>query len=305
MYNLYFRKSQNNLITAVEKPFKNEEELEKYIIDTKEIFADIFILKRQIRAGTDIPDIIGVDKDNNIVIIENKNTQVTEDILPQILRYAVWAETNPDSIRAMWAEAKHRPEDIEIEWDNIDIRIIVLAPSIKLSVPRLLRKINYNVELIEVRRFVIGNKESILLNKLEAEPDTRTRSVKGLEVYDKEFYKQQRNSKSVDEFYRIINEIDKIVKKKKMRLEIKFNKNYMGFKFGFPNVFGVEWLGTKSLGLFFMVSFENYKKIKRISPYNMEYNERWKQAKIRCDKNVNIKRLEKVYEMVYKIFIEK
>jgi len=115
MYNLYFRKSQNNLITAVEKPFKNEEELEKYIIDSKEIFADIFILKRQIRAGTDIPDIIGVDKDNNIVIIENKNTQVTEDILPQILRYAVWAETNPDSIRAMWAEAKHRPEDIEIE----------------------------------------------------------------------------------------------------------------------------------------------------------------------------------------------
>lgn len=305
MYNLYFKKSQNNLITAVEKPFKNEEELEKYIVDTKEIFSDIFILKRQIRAGADIPDIIGVDKDNNIVIIENKNTQVTEDILPQILRYAVWAKTHPGDVKAMWLEAKNRPEDTEIDWDNIDIRIIILAPSIKLSVLRLLKDINYNVELIEVKRFIIGDKESILLNKLESEPESKIKPAKGLEVYDKEFYKQERNNRSVDEFYRIIDMIDEIVKKKKMKLEKKFNKNYMGFKFGFPNVFGVEWLGTRSLGLFFMVSFENYKKIKRISPYNMEFNERWKQAKIRCDKNVNIKRLEKVFEMVYKIFIEK
>ena len=85
------------------------------------------------------------------LIIENKNIIVTEDILPQILRYAIWAETNPDSIKAMWLESEDRPEDIEVDWDSVEIRIIILAPSIKLTVSRLLRKINYNIELIEVR----------------------------------------------------------------------------------------------------------------------------------------------------------
>ncbi|MEK6953087.1 MAG: hypothetical protein AABX29_08810 [Nanoarchaeota archaeon] len=101
MYNIFYKNRQSKIITAVEKPFPTEEELEKYLMNTKEIFSDIFILKRQVNVGKDIPDIIGVDRDNNIVIIENKNVVVTEDILPQILRYAIWAETNPDSIRAM------------------------------------------------------------------------------------------------------------------------------------------------------------------------------------------------------------
>ena len=35
-------------------------------------------LKRQVHVGKDIPDMIGVDRDNNIVIIENKNVAVTE-----------------------------------------------------------------------------------------------------------------------------------------------------------------------------------------------------------------------------------
>lgn len=101
MYNLFLKNKQNKLIPAVKKPFQTEAELEKYLMNTREIFSDIFILKRQVNTGKDIPDIIGIDRDNNIVIIENKNVAVTEDILPQILRYAIWAETNPDSIKAM------------------------------------------------------------------------------------------------------------------------------------------------------------------------------------------------------------
>ena len=115
MYNIYFKNKQNKTTTAIEEPFKTEEEFEKYLMETKELFSDIFILKRQVNTGRDIPDMIGVDRDNNIVIIENKNVLVTEDILPQVLRYAIWAETNPDSIKAMWLEAENRPDDIEID----------------------------------------------------------------------------------------------------------------------------------------------------------------------------------------------
>ncbi|MCK4473860.1 hypothetical protein KAU40_01195 [Candidatus Parcubacteria bacterium] len=305
MYNLYLKNKQNKLITAVEKPFKTEAEFEKYLSDTKEIFSDIFILKRQVNAGKEIPDMVGIDKDNNVVIIELKNIAVNETILPQILRYAIWAKKNPDSIRALWLESKDRPEDIEIDWDNVEIRVIVLAPTIKLSVLSFLKEINYNIELIEVRRFLIGDEESILLNKLEEEPEMKARSVRGLEIYDKEFHKSCRNNKSVDAFFRVIEEIEEIIKKKDWNLEKRLNKGYVSFKIGSRIVFGIEWLGTKSFGLFFKVSSLEYKKIKKASSYEMEYDQRWKQAGMKYDDNIKINKLEKVFEMTYDFFVEK
>jgi len=305
MYNLYLKNRKGKLIAAKEKPFQTEEEFEKYLLNTKELFLDIFFLKRQVNTGKDIPDVIGIDRDNNIVIIENKNTIVSEEILPQILRYAIWARTNPDSIKALWLEVKDRPEDIEVEWDNVDIRIIVLAPAIKLSVQRLLKTINENVELIEVKRFLIGNEEVILLNKLEEEPEKNTRTVRGMEVYDKVFYKKYKNNKSVDVFFRVVDEVDNLVKKKGWNLERKVNKNYAGFKMGFPNVFGIHWIGSKSFGFFFKVNIPLYKKIKKLSPYDMEYDERWKQATVRYNTNIDVKKLSKVFEVVYNAFVEK
>ena len=98
MQNFFWKKNEN-LVSIEEVPFRTEEELEKYVFgEQAELLEDIFVFKRQVRASRDIPDLIGVDRDNNVVIIENKNTEVTEDILPQILRYALWAETNPDSV---------------------------------------------------------------------------------------------------------------------------------------------------------------------------------------------------------------
>lgn len=305
MYNLYLKNKQNKLITAVEKPFKTETEFEKYLSNTKEIFSDIFILKRQVNTGKEIPDMVGIDKDNNIVIVEIKNIVVTEDILPQILRYAIWAEKNPDSIKALWLESEDRPEDIEIDWDNVDIRVIILAPIIKLSVLRLLKKINYNIELIEVRRFLIGDKESILLNKLEEEPEAKPRPVRGLEVYDKDFYKQYRNNKSVDAFFKLADEIEKLVKKKGWNLEKKFNKYYMSFNFGFRNVFGIHWLGTKSFGIFFKIQPDDLNKFKSIYPYEFKYDKQWKQAIVKYDKKMSIDKLKKVFERVYGFFVEK
>jgi hypothetical protein len=305
MYSIYFKNQRKKLITAIEKPFQTETEFEEYLMKTKEIFSDIFILKRQVNSGKDIPDMIGVDRDNNIVIIENKNVVINEEILPQIMRYAVWAETNPDSIRAMWLEAENRAEDIEIEWDNVDIRVLVLAPSIKLSVPRLLKKINYNVELIEVKRFLVAKDECILLNKLEEESEPKPRTAHGLEVYDREFYKQYRNSKSVDVFFRVVGEVEGLVKKKGWNLQRKFNKYYAGFKTGFPNVFGVHWVGSKSFEFFFKVPAAKYPRIKKLSPYPMEYDERWKQATVRYDEKVKVKRLEKVFAEIYRLFMEK
>ena len=73
---------------------------------TKSLPGDVYILHRQIRTGNKqgIPDMLGVDQDARICIIEMKNTDVGEEILPQVLGYAIWADTNPDLIRAIWLE---------------------------------------------------------------------------------------------------------------------------------------------------------------------------------------------------------
>ena len=110
---------------------------------------------------------------------------VDEGILPQLLRYAVWAETHPDAIKEMWLEAKDQPKGLGIDWDRLQIRVVVLAPSIKLTVPRLVKKIDYRVDLIELKKFVVGKDEFIFVNKLE-EPETENPSVrqKGRGVYE-------------------------------------------------------------------------------------------------------------------------
>jgi len=308
MYNLYLKKKQNKLVPAVEKPFQTEEEFEKYIMDAREIFSDIFILKRQVHAvhlGRDIPDIIGIDRDNNIVIIENKNVVVTEDILSQILRYAFWAETNPDSIKAMWLETQDRPEDIEVDWDNVSIRVIVLAPSVKLSVHRLLKKINYAVELVVVKRFLIGEEESILLHKFEEESEIKPKTVRGMEIYDKEFQKSYRNKKSVEEFFKVVEYLEKIIKNNDWNLEKKLNKYYVGFKSGFPLVFGVSWSGTKSFGIFFKVQPKELPKFKKACPYDFSYDKQWKQAFIKYNDKVDFSKLEKTFKFTYDSFLEK
>lgn len=100
MANLFW-KSKDKVVNLVESPFKTEEEFERTVFGTAELLEDISLLKRQVRGGNKpgIPDIIGVDSDGSICILELKNKSVDASIIPQVLEYAIWAETNPDSIK--------------------------------------------------------------------------------------------------------------------------------------------------------------------------------------------------------------
>lgn len=276
-----------------------------WLLKIAELLEDIFVFKRQVRASRDIPDLIGVDRDNNVVIIENKNAEVTEDILPQILRYALWAETNPDSIKALWLEVEDKPEDIEIDWDKLEIRIVVLAPRIQLSVARYVKKLNYKVDLIEVKRFVMKKDEFVLLNKLEEDQTTSKKVTKGLEEYDRSFYEKYRNKNSVKIFFSLASELEKIVKKANWKLEKKYNKHYVGFKHGFPNVFGVHWVGSKSLEVFLKIPQKDLLKMKRVIPYKLEYDVRWKQATIRVDEQFKMQKLVPACRMSYEYILGK
>ena len=303
MPNLFWKDIKGKTVNVVESPFKSEEDFESYIYKTKEILGDIFILKRQIRAssGRDIPDMVGVDKENNVVIIEMKNDEVDENIIPQVLRYAIWAETNPDSIRALWLECKDKPEDITINWDSLSVKIIVIAPSIKISVLRTVNKINYDVELLEIKKFAVGENEFLFVDKLEPESPKGFRTTRGRADYDRDFYLENYNKDSVGVFFNTVDKVENLVKTKRWKLDKKFNKGYASFKYGFPNVFGVTWVGSKSFCLFFKLTKQIADKIKvsGVKPYR--YEEQWNQVLYKVeDKDYDVNRLMPLFEASYK-----
>ncbi len=259
-------------------PFSSEEEFEKLVFETPEILEDIFLIKRQIRGGSKpgIPDIIGIDNDGNVCILEMKNVEVNSSIIPQVLQYAFWAEKNPDSIKSLWLEFENKPEDLSISWDDCEVRIIVIAPKILPSTLDIVEKINYQVDLIEVKRWADGDNQLLLVNKLEPElGKSKTKTVKGLEVYDEEFYKRERNPNSVKEFMKYTKDLEKIIKQKNWLLEMKYNKHYCGYKSGFFIAFGIKWVSTKTFAFFFKLSQAEAEKF-NIPP--TKYENQWKEA---------------------------
>lgn len=299
MANLFW-KMKGTTCALLDKPFKTEDEFEKMVFGTAELLKDMFLLKRQVRGGnkTGIPDIIGIDSEGNVCIIELKNTEVDADIIPQVLRYAIWAETNPDSIRALWLQCEDKPEDIEVNWDNLEVRILVIAPTICRSTLVVGKRVTYPMDLIEVKRWVEGTNEFLLVNQLEPEREkNRARPVSGARNYDEAFYKSERNPKSVDEFFRYARELEALVRKRNWNLDIKFNRGYCGFKAGFFNVFGLTWYGTKSFGFFAKIS---QAEANRLTPTADDCSIRWKEAYYRIEPGkTKVKDYLPVFEFAY------
>jgi hypothetical protein len=287
MANLFWKWGKGKTLNLLSVPFTSEEELEKAVFTTKGLMSEVYPLNRQVRGGKKpgVPDIIGVDKDGNVCIVEIKNVRVDASILPQVLKYAIWAESNPDSIKNLWLEAKAQPEDVQITFDKYEVRIIIVAPSIDRSTLSLVGKINYQVDLIEVIRWSENSNEFLLVNRLEPEDNAKVRPVRGLVVYDRNFYEAHYNKVSVGHFLHYVEETRRLVKKYKWPLEMKLNKNYCGFKSGFFNVFGIKWIGSKSFAFFFKLPKEKAAKLTPKGVSMTRYESQWKQAIFKIEPN--------------------
>lgn len=285
MANLFWKQKGKNTLNLLSTPFVSEEEFEKAIFETKELLEDIFLIKRQIRGGKKpgIPDIVGIDSDGNVCIVEMKNVAIDASVIPQVLAYAFWAQKNPDSIKNLWHEAPKQPEDVVVNWDNYEVRIIIIAPSIERSTLELVNTINYTVDLIEIKRWVEGSNQFLLVNKLEPEQPKKVKPVRGLEIYDREFYENHYNKQSVEAFLSFAQETAQLIKAKGWPLEMKFNKHYCGFKHGFFNAFGIKWIGTKTFAFFFKLPKSVAEKIQTKGLKMDRYEDQWKEAVYKVD----------------------
>ena len=250
MPNLYWKHEASTKNIPV-KDFPSERDFEEYVFKNQDLLGDIIIIYRQIRSGTrqGIPDMLGVDPDGNICLIEMKNVQVSEDVLPQVLSYAVWAETNPDSIKAIWLEAKNKPEDINIDWDSIQIRIIIIAPSFNPNVLRMSSKINYAVDLIQIQRFSDDQDEFILVETLEDTSHKKVGITKPMGDWSWEYYEENHGKEATAEFKKAVDALAAFVKEQKWNLTYNLNKYYTGFKLGYKIVYSVQWDSTQKWSL--------------------------------------------------------
>ena len=278
MANLFWKTTQGTA-SLLATPFKTEEEFEKLVFKTPEILEDIFLLKRQIQGGgkQGIPDIVGIDNDGNICIIEMKNVTVDADIIPQVLQYAFWAESNPDSIKSLWLEADNKPDDLVVSWGDVQVRIIIIAPTILRTTLAIVEKINYQVDLIEMKRWVDGANTFLLVNRLEADGGLKKKikPVSGLATYDEAFYLTHYNKASAKEFLLCAQSIERLVSENSWHLETKYNKHYCGFKAGFFLAFGVSWVGTKTFAIFIKLPES---EARALQPTMTRYDAQWKQA---------------------------
>lgn len=244
---------------------------------------DVFPIKRQVRGGgkSGIPDIIAIDQDGNVCVIEMKNVTVDASIIPQVLQYAIWAETNPDSIKNLWLECKNRPEDLVPSWEKITVRIVVVAPKILTSTLALTDKINYPIDLVEVTRWRDGENELLLVNKLERETNgPRPKVVTGLEVYDAAYFKSNFDEQSAEAFMKLAHEIEALIQKQGWALELKFNKHYCAFKSGFFNAFGLKWISQRTFIAFIKLPEEDAKKT---GVRYTKYDPGWKEVYVQLD----------------------
>ncbi|MBZ0203507.1 MAG: hypothetical protein K8I03_10880 [Ignavibacteria bacterium] len=280
MPNLFWKNKSSKTLNLVPKPFVSEEDFEKTVFDTKELLQDISLLRRQIRGGkkTTRPDMIGIDTNGNVCIIEMKNVNVNAEIIPQVLDYAIWAESNPDSIKNLWLERDEQIDEIDIDWDNYTVRIIIIAPTIDQTTLKMINRIRYDVDLIEITRWVEKNNEFMLVNNLKPEVEKRTKTTRGLMTYDRSFYESTRNKQSVRHFLKFCEETEKIVKKKKWPLEMKYNAFYCGFKLGFFNAFSIKWIGTKTFAFYIKIPLKVAEKFQPKGIKMEKYSTNWNSA---------------------------
>ena len=139
-----------------------------------------------------------------------KNVAVDSGIIPQVLEYAIWAESNPDSVKALWLECEDKPEDVEIEWESTHVRILVIAPSIAKSTLDYVGKINYAVELIEVTRWIEEESQFLLVHPLERKRKASLSTVRGLAQHNLDFYKKQFNAATAIKFMHLLRRATEI-----------------------------------------------------------------------------------------------
>lgn len=284
--NLFFKGTSSELVHCKHVPFGREEELELLVFENSELLGDVFPLWRQVRGGakSGIPDIIGIDRDGTVCIVEIKNGAVDESILPQVLAYAIWAEENPDSIAKMWLEKVERPADLNINFENYAVRIIVVAPTILPGTVHHMRKVTFQVDLVEINRYHMNDQIIVSVNKLDTPVPMKNRPTTSTGVYDRGWYEEEGYGKApVDNYFAAIAAASELSERNGWPIEVKLNKRHTSFKIGNSIAFGINWANNNEQELFFKLGESKCNELAPELCGKFRYDSGWKQGNFRLE----------------------
>jgi hypothetical protein len=245
MTRLFRLGSSGELIEAKEEPFSNETvDMEEFVKKNARILGDLIIFGEQIiSAGRDKRiDLLGLNKDGDILIIELKNDIVNKDVLGQVFGYRNYWKRHVEAVKIRWNEFKEKPEGIEPDFSNFDPKILLVAPNFEQELLEIASLEHFPIEFVEIGRYAYEESTFVIVNRMEA-PEVKVGAFIGRAQYDWGWYESDvvRSEIELKTARSLHDELIALGEKNGWKISPKFNKWYVAFKYGDRNVFTLEF----------------------------------------------------------------
>jgi len=239
-----FRIQPEGPVEAVgEAPFVDEvSDLEAFVKNNPGILGEkVRIFSEQIDTGLGRMDLLAMDQSleqGKLLLIELKNKPADTNVLLQVLRYASWVSTSPDSIKLLLEKAK-----LDAEKADLKPRIVIVAPDIEDELVELSQYIAaFEFSFLQVRRFRLGSEFLLVVESRAVARETKT-PVTAQGEWDWERYEQVLHvaAPRIELAKWLVSKIQDVLAEKGWSLELRFRKGYTPFQMpGGWNVIGTE-----------------------------------------------------------------
>jgi hypothetical protein len=192
-----------------------------------------------------IMDMIGLDVDEKRVsIMELKNVVVDERVIPQVLRYVLWARENPEYFRNKIVQRKDKElKDIVRDEDdvNYDPRIVLIAPSFSSQLLKQSQLLDVDISFVEISRYKSGNDLFVTVDYKKVE-EIGTRLPTTRQSWSWEKYKAdlEINDTIISIGQNLERQLDTLILEKGWDLRKSFGKGFVAYKSGWRNVFLIQ-----------------------------------------------------------------
>jgi len=253
MARLYRLGSSGELIEASEKPFSYETtDMEEFVKKNSKILGDLIVFGEQvISSGRDKrTDLLALSKDGDVVIIELKKDLATKDYLGQVLGYRNFWKRSLEAVKNLWNDFKEKPEGIEPDFSNFDPKILLVAPDFDPELVEIVSLESLPIEFAEISRYEHKDSTFVLVDRIEA-PETRIGPVRGQIEYGWDWYASEvaRSDLEIQLAKSLYDQLTKLKEKNDWKVTPKFNKWYIAFKYGYRNVFTLEFKHARKVAI--------------------------------------------------------
>jgi len=267
---------------------QKEKKIEDFIEKHPSILGDgIFIIGRQVSTSkSGIPDLLGLDKNGNLVIAELKKGLPARKIVAQIIEYATWGEEqNQDTLNKI-AKEKHLSgsqtleKKFEKEFGTIPVpfnmyqRLFLIAESFDsqtINMCRYLKRNGIDISCLEINFHQSGDHEVVDTNLIVGAEETKSEEFGGDRSSQKLTWKERFDKKATKENK---SNITKFISKLESQFGIK-GKPHLGSYY----LYSKSPFERKNMIAALSIRVDTWSVAFRIDPSTFEYGDQVRDVK--------------------------